>query len=30
MVDYFLSGAVEARVDGAVVPLGGRKQRQQG
>jgi DNA-binding SARP family transcriptional activator len=27
MVEYFLSGAVEVRVDGATVPLGGPKQR---
>jgi DNA-binding SARP family transcriptional activator len=27
MVAYFLSGAVEARVDGAVAPVGGPKQR---
>jgi DNA-binding SARP family transcriptional activator len=27
MVDYQLSGAVEARADGALVPLGGPKQR---
>lgn len=27
MVDYFLSGAIEARLDGAVVALGGPKQR---
>ncbi|MGX9788870.1 BTAD domain-containing putative transcriptional regulator [Mycobacterium sp. MMS18-G62] len=27
MVAYFLSGAVEARIDGAIAPLGGPKQR---
>src|SRR5689334_23913863 len=27
MVEYYLSGAVEARVEGATAPLGGPKQR---
>ena len=27
MVEYYLSGAVEVRVEGATAPLGGPKQR---